>query len=372
MKYVLLFLGMFICTHSLAQITLIPDEEFEQFLILNGIDSDFTINGQVNTADIENLIELEIEQVPITDLTGIEDFTALEVLEISFTDLAFLDVTQNSNLEVLQVVHCNLTSLALTNNPALETLICGNPAEDVGPFNQITSIDLSGAPNLLVFDVAFMGTDIAIDFSEVPVLEEFYGSYCEFTAIELSNNPNLHTLILGGRENGTTFGVSNNFTAIDLSNNPNLETLDVRLTHISSLDLKNGNNAALTTVLADLNPDLMCIQVDDEAAANNGDAPYGSWNIDPQTAYAEECILGIAENELGSFKLYPNPASEIVQITLSNGLMPEEIQVYSVDGLLLLQQSFRNSIDVSSLTSGFYILKAQFNGSFSSKAFLKQ
>jgi len=133
MKYILFFLGVAISTHSFAQVTLIPDEEFEMFLILNAIDSDFTINGQVNTADIENLIELNINGVPLTDLTGIEDFAALEILRISRTGLTVLDVSENINLKTLIAVHCHLTSLELINNPALETLACGNPSIDVGP-----------------------------------------------------------------------------------------------------------------------------------------------------------------------------------------------------------------------------------------------
>jgi len=39
--------------NTTAQITLIPDPKFEQFLIDEGIDSDSVINGQVLTSDIE-------------------------------------------------------------------------------------------------------------------------------------------------------------------------------------------------------------------------------------------------------------------------------------------------------------------------------
>lgn len=64
-------------------------------LIFNGIDTDFIISGQVNTADIEDLIALNINHVPITDLTGIEGFAALEMLRVNFTDLTSLEVSQN-------------------------------------------------------------------------------------------------------------------------------------------------------------------------------------------------------------------------------------------------------------------------------------
>jgi len=80
-KQLFLPLLLFIFNISLAQTTAIPDETFEQALIEMNIDSDGVVNGQVLTADIENVVELDFESVSFTDyiayLTGIEDFTAL-------------------------------------------------------------------------------------------------------------------------------------------------------------------------------------------------------------------------------------------------------------------------------------------------------
>lgn len=74
-----------------AQTTAIPDENFEQALIDLNIDSDGVINGQVLTSDISDIIELDFTNLYdpmnndfiITDFTGIEDFTALEILNLS-------------------------------------------------------------------------------------------------------------------------------------------------------------------------------------------------------------------------------------------------------------------------------------------------
>ena len=97
---------------TLAQTTAIPDQNFEQALIDMNIDSDAVVNGQVLTSDIENIVELDLSNLydslmyfggTITDFTGIEDFTALEILNISNIDI-YLSEDQadvfNSNLNL--------------------------------------------------------------------------------------------------------------------------------------------------------------------------------------------------------------------------------------------------------------------------------
>ena len=97
---------------TLAQTTAIPDQNFEQALIDMNIDSDGVVNGQVLTSDIENIVELDLSNLydslmyfggTITDFTGIEDFTALEILNISNIDI-YLSEDQadvfNSNLNL--------------------------------------------------------------------------------------------------------------------------------------------------------------------------------------------------------------------------------------------------------------------------------
>ncbi len=285
-----------------------------------------------------------------------------------------MNISQNQNLVELDCQDNKLSELIIVNNLALERVFCGNPTFDAGGANEFTSLDLSGAPNLKVLDTYVSFKLTSLNLENNPLLENLNAAYGELTTLDLSNNVNLKTLNLGGVEvSDFIFGISNNLDQLDVSNNPNLESIQVQLTNISSLNIKNGNNTALTTMFANLNPDLTCIQVDDEVAANSGDAPYNSWVVDPQVSYSEECILGVAENKLGSFTVYPNPASQIVQIANSNGLIPNEVLVYSIEGQLLLQSSFNNNtIDVSTLASGLYILKAQFDKGFSSKTFVKQ
>src|SRR5690606_25659552 len=111
-----------------AQTTSIPDSNFEQALIDLGIDSDGIINGQVLTSDIENVISLNLDHRGIEDLTGLEDFAALKILDATGNQLTALDISNNLELKEL---YCSsdsagfnmaITSLDLTNNINLEVL----------------------------------------------------------------------------------------------------------------------------------------------------------------------------------------------------------------------------------------------------------
>ncbi len=128
MKTFITILILGLSTTSFAQITQIPDTNFEQALIDLGIDSDGIVNGQVLTSDVETVISLNLNHKGIDDITGIEDFAALEILDVTGNYLLVLDVSNNLQLKEL---YCSsdsagfnmpVSSLDLTNNTNLEIL----------------------------------------------------------------------------------------------------------------------------------------------------------------------------------------------------------------------------------------------------------
>lgn len=100
-RYCLLFTILLFVFISYSQTPIIPDTNFEQALIDLEIDSDGIINGQVLTSDIDTVITLNLFNIFIQDLTGIEDFTALEYLDVSGSSLSVLDVSYNTQLREL-------------------------------------------------------------------------------------------------------------------------------------------------------------------------------------------------------------------------------------------------------------------------------
>ena len=124
---------------SLAQTTAIPDENFEQALIDLNIDSDGIINGQVLTADIETIIELDFSSLydsfsssTITDFTGIEAFAALEILNLSNLTLILSE-------EQADVFNSNFN---------LREFIADTQSADVGPYISIAYLDFSNLNHL--------------------------------------------------------------------------------------------------------------------------------------------------------------------------------------------------------------------------------
>ena len=117
----------------LGQYTSIPDQNFEQALIDFGYDD--VIDGKVLTANINSVDSLNLVGKNISDLTGIEAFTALTDLDCAVNQLTSLDVSQNTALTFLNCNYNQLTSLDVSKNTALTDLDCA--------VNQLTSLDLT-------------------------------------------------------------------------------------------------------------------------------------------------------------------------------------------------------------------------------------
>ena len=263
--------------------TVVPDANFEQALIDLGLDSG-PLDGMVPTSNINLLTSLDVSEKNIADLTGIEDFTALTVLDCSINQLTSLNLSQNINLKELyffnnqiasidvsmlkdlKILWCqnNLLEIVnITQNPNIISLVCRN--------NLLKSLDVTKNASLVV--LAFEKNDISsIDLTNNPILNRLqcggntltyldisknlniaYIS-CEeneITAIDTSNNLNLSTLIC----------YSNKLSELDLCKNSSLVVIDCNNNTLCRLHLNNGNNSF---AIADfrLNSSLGCVVVD--------------------------------------------------------------------------------------------------------------
>jgi len=134
MKNLLFVLCLTTAFNIKAQTTAIPDSNFEQALINLGYDT-VPINGSVLTSNISGVTYLDVFNKNISDLTGIEDFTALTYLYCGGNLLTSLDVTQNTALTGLycegnQLMclnmkngnNSNFIQINITNNPNLNCI----------------------------------------------------------------------------------------------------------------------------------------------------------------------------------------------------------------------------------------------------------
>ena len=283
-----------------CEYTSILDATFEAELEALGYD-DISGDGQVPTKLIEVVTSLNLNDIGISDLTGIEDFTALVTLNARANNFTSLDVSNNILLETLTVNTNNLTTIDVSKNVALRILNLGT--------NLFTSVDVSKNVNLRDLFVQGNSGLTTLDISNNTQLQKLYTTNTSIATLNLSLNSDLRLLEvykspiasidLSNNPNLTSLRVDEtNIKEIDLSNNINIETLRVNDTGIQTLDLskltsleklwahdtslnylnvKNGNNSNVLTFRIENNSSLSCAIVDDASYSNTNwtDIPTG-------------------------------------------------------------------------------------------------
>jgi hypothetical protein len=93
------------------------------------------------------------------------------------------------------------------------------------------------------------------------------------------------------------------------------------------------------------------------------------------TAKSSSISLSISEAQRLDFETYPNPASDKLNIQLSDGENEATVQFYDYVGRLALSKKITKSnqqVDVNVLTSGVYVLKIVSHGKIGSQKFIKK
>ena len=267
----------------------IPDANFKAYLVGNAaINTD--ADTEISCAEANSFTGIiDCNGLVISDLTGIEAFTALTELACNSNNLTSLDVSNNTVLSVLRCYSNNLSSLDLSNNTTLTELYC--------QINYLTSLDVTN--NTLLNQLHCHSNSInSLDVTNNTALTSLYCYTNSISSLDLSNNTTLISLWCS----------SNNLTSLDLSNNTdlnylwcysnNISSLDLRnnttlvdfrgySNGLSSLDVSNGNNANMINAnfLASNNPNLSCIKVDDVTYSD------ANWtNIDAASNFTENAF----------------------------------------------------------------------------------
>ena len=104
--------------------TYIPDDNFEQAIIDLGFDD--ILDDYVLTSNIDKIGGLGLIDKNISDLTGIEDFTALLNLDLSGNNLSSINLSKNKILRNVNLSRNKFSEIDLTQNYELEALILDN------------------------------------------------------------------------------------------------------------------------------------------------------------------------------------------------------------------------------------------------------
>ncbi|WP_046759385.1 leucine-rich repeat domain-containing protein, partial [Kordia jejudonensis] len=302
-----------VSTNEIPGQTYVPDDNFEQALIDLGYD--ITLDDYVTTTNISGIQNVNISSENISDLTGIEDFTALQNLNASGNQLTSIDVTQNTALTLLNLDNNSISEIDLTQNIALESVYFHN--------NSLITVDIT--QNTMLFSASFQANQLTtIDVSQNIALQSLYLAqnlqlstldistntnlivldlnFTQISNLQVSNNSNLDTLILSNSPL-TNIDVSDNLALrvlnlngapiqqVDVSNNTALERLFVNgCSNLTGTNIQNGNNTNINTFHALNTPNLACVQVDDVAYST------ANWTVvDAGTNFSTDC--GFLEND---------------------------------------------------------------------------
>ena len=94
----------------------------------------------------------------------------------------------------------------------------------------------------------------------------------------------------------------------------------------------------------------------------------------PDLGLALNIGLSLQEENTSEIKLFPNPVDQILHIKLSNNSEDSNLTIYNILGKVVMEQKINNtvnSIDVSSLASGLYILSIQTRNASKTFKFIK-
>ena len=184
-------------------------------------------DSSLSDTEIAAVEAIDCSRKGITNLKGIEYFTALRLLKCNRNQLTILDVDKNTALEKLYCSNNKLTSLDVSKNIALIALECYS--------NQLTSLDVSKNTALTYLDCD-NNQLTSLDVSKSTALTELYCYNNQLTSLDVDKNTALEKLYCD----------SNQLTSLDVSKNIALIALECYSNQLTSLDV--DKNTALETL----------------------------------------------------------------------------------------------------------------------------
>ena len=301
------------CSEYKKEMTYVPDNVFEENLISMGYDFGIR-DDSVATAVLQHITSLNLTNSGITDLTGIEAFTNLEIFVCDGNELSTLDLSSNKKLKTLQCIDNQLTSLNINSNTKLEYLRCDQ--------NKLTELDVSSNSLLKIFSCGYNMIS-KLDLKNISKLHEFHCSFNQLSNLDVSNTDTLFYLYCNDNQ-------------------------------LKTLNLKNGHNGKLNTMHCNNNL-LSCIQIDDPE-----NIPYYfDWRKDENAILSSNCgIPPLKVNENSNIiDIYPNPAQSKVFVDTGNKNVKLEI-FNSAGSMIYRKDSFISSwVEIEKYDPGIYIFR---------------
>ena len=228
------------------------------------------------------------------------------------------------------------------------------------------------------------------DISDLTGIEEFlalsslecYGN--KLTTLDLSANTALIELYCNSNQLANLDLAANTalteltcqinlLTNLDLTKNTALTYISCYNNLLTNIDVRNGNNGAITSFNAEGNLSLTCIYVDDK------DASYlTAWAKEESAHFvndeAECTALSVNDIKELAISIYPNPTNGILNFNFA-GEQVQTIKLVDITGKTVLEKtnvSHSETIDISNLANGLYLVVVQTDKENISSKILKQ
>ena len=261
-----------------------PDENFCAIVAGTYIDKD--ADGYLSDEEIAAVTQLDVREMGIQNLKGIEFFTGLKELFCPVNELTSLDVSKNTELTRLACGQNQIKSLDLSKNTKMENLHCAN--------NQLTALDVSMMPNL--WRLYCLNNKLTkLDVTKNTKLTELTCGDNQLTSLDVSKNTALKEL----------YCYNNQLTSLDVSKNTALTVLSCFNNQLTNLDV--SKNTALENLGCD-NNQLTSLDVSKNTALIAlfcYDNQLTSLDVSKNTALV---VLNCYNNQLSSIDLSKNTA----------------------------------------------------------------
>ena len=217
------------------------------------------------------------------------------------------------------------------------------------------------------------------------------------TSINIDNDTGTTTLMLAGPSNkwfGIGFGNSNmNGTDIFMTNGSSIRDAYSTSNGQPQADSspESGDWTLVSNTVSSSTRTIVATRANDTGNSNDHtfSASAGSltviWAIGASSQYSSghsnrstttlSVSLGISENNLLNFEMYPNPVSDLLNIQLPTGTEKAEVGVFDYTGRLVSSKTISSNdtaIDVQKISKGIYMIRVATNTKIGVQRFIKK
>ncbi len=318
-----------------------PDDVFRQYVLDN---CDASENGKLSKKEIADTKSIDfynsnIENV--SNLKGIENFTALEELNCWGNKLTSIDLSKNTELKTLNCGRNYLTVLDLSSNTKLENLYCFD--------NKLTSLDLSNTniTSSSKFDADGNCVEIILADNDERTFELSTLSGGKF---DVNNVTDLE----GGSISGTTLNINENATEVTYNYNCGkdrivkftIKVYDQGTVRLDSINFPDANFRNYVFQDIDKNQDSILSADEMDAVKEILCPPWDFADLKGIEYFKNLKILYCSYNELTTLDVSKNTALEELYCD-SNELTSLNVSGNKALKLLTLGNNKLTSLDVS-------------------------